>query len=540
MISRVIQDLKNESQVQQSTSQMLVYGTVITGQLLSFYVNNTGTGIAISAWWIMNGTNAAVIQYENSTTLPHTLPHYIGQGQSVVFSTNITASSSITQTYMIKVITSNGIVAVGSYPNGYLSTAALNSDVAAGLGSAKMTFDSFTYYDYISGPPATDADRDFENMCDGGVQCNGGSEIINMDGHSGSLVPEGQNHTDDGCGYCGITVPIVFSVNITNVDPQQSDLVFNSEANLWVIETCDAGLPTSTCGLTSSVYVFYMVNVNQATGAITSLSSSTFTQVQIPYGVTKTIFFASAYPLQSQAFRYMSLTTDDTVAPGNNLAVYGQFAVFLLLPGTKIPPTGVQLYGQNIPFESTISGDNLGWYSETPNTCTGDTDTVFQLQVNNSVFSGGNINQVMLNASAYSSIAATAPSGWTDSISSGVITWINTNDNSPIAPGSYATFAWSGLAPSTSYSVQDIFPLTLYWDSGAFTALQAAEGCFVNANIQFTVPKVIPTGVLFYVPITLTNLQASAVAGGTQVELNINWDLYYSLLRQSCKQCHIF
>ncbi|MGA2875587.1 MAG: hypothetical protein ABSA33_01575 [Candidatus Micrarchaeaceae archaeon] len=532
---QVAQDLKNKSQIQQSTSQLLVYGTVITGQLLSFYVNNTGTGVTISAWWIMNGTNAAVIQYENSTKLPHTLPFYIGQGQSVVFSTNITASTSITQTYMIKVLTSSGIAAVGSYPNGYLSTAALNSDVAAGLGSAKMTFDSFTYYDYISGPPSTDSDRDFENLCDGGVQCNGGSNIINMNGHSGSLVPEGQNHTGSsgwgaGCGYCGITVPIVFSVNITNVDPQQSDLVFNSEANLWVIETCDAGTPTSSCGETSPVYVFYMVNVNQATGAITSLSSSTFSQVQIPYGVTKTIFFASAYPLQSQAFRYMSLTTDDTVRPGNNLAVYGQFAVFLLLPGTKIPPTGVQLYGQNIPFESTISGDNVGWYSETPNTCIGDSDTVFQLQVNNSVFSGANINQIMLNASAFSSIAATAPSGWTDSVNNGVIIWTNTNDNSPIAPGSYATFAWSGLAPSTSYSVQDIFPLTMYWDAGSFAVLQAAEGCFVNANIQFPLPKTIPTGVLFYVPITLTNLQTSAVTGGTQVELNMNWDLYASYL----------
>ncbi len=365
---QIAQDIKKQNQVQQSASQLLVYGTVITAQLLSFYVNNTGAAIAISAWWIMNGTNAAVIQYENSTTLPHTLPCSIGQGQSVVFKTNITVSSSITQTYMIKVLTTSGIASIGSYPNGYLSTAALNSDVAAGLGSAKMTFDSFTYYDYISGPPSNDADSDFQYLCDGGVQCNGGTNLLNMNGHSGSLVPEGQNHTGNGCGYCGISVPLVFSVNITNVDPQQSDLVFNSQANLWVIETCDAGTPTSSCGQTSPVYVFYMINVNQATGAITSLSPSTFTQVQIPYGVTKTVFFGAAFPLQAHVFQYMSLTTDDTVRPGNNLAVYGQFAVFLLLPGTKIPPMGVQLYGQNIPFESTISGDNLGWYSETPNT----------------------------------------------------------------------------------------------------------------------------------------------------------------------------
>ena len=301
----------------------------------------------------MNGTNAAVIQYENSTKL-HTLPYYLGQGQSALFNTNISASS-LTQTFMIKVLASNGIAAVGSYPNGYLSTASLNSDVAAGLGSAKMTFNSFTYYDFKSGPPAWDADNDYEYLCDGGVQCNGGSYVLNMNGHSGSLVPEGQNHTNNGCGYCGTGVPIVFSVNITNVDPLQSDLVFNSEANLWVIETCDAGTPTSTCGTTSPVYVFYMINVNPTTGEI-STSPSTFAQVQIPYGVTKTLYFGSAYPLQSQSFQVMSLFTDDTVIPGNNLAIYGQFAVFLLLPGTKIAPTAVQLYGQNVPFESTI-----GW-----------------------------------------------------------------------------------------------------------------------------------------------------------------------------------
>src|SRR5208283_5042879 len=69
------QVIKNENQVQQSASQLLVYGTVISGQLLSFYVNNTGTAVSISAWWIINGTNAAVIQYENSTNLPHKLPY---------------------------------------------------------------------------------------------------------------------------------------------------------------------------------------------------------------------------------------------------------------------------------------------------------------------------------------------------------------------------------------------------------------------------------------------------------------------------------
>jgi len=521
------QKLQNQSQAQQSTSQLLVYGVVITSQLLSFYVNNTGTALAVTAWWVMNGTNAAVIQYENSTRLPRILPHYIAQGQSALFNTNISATS-LTQTFMIKVVTSSGITGVGSYPNGLASTSALNSNIAQALGSAKMTFSSFTYYDYKSGPPAWDSDNDYEYLCDGGVQCNGGSYILNMNGHSGSLVPEGQNHTNNGCGYCGSAVPIVFSVNITNVDPQQSLLVFNSEANLWVIETCDAGTPTSTCGQTSPVYVFYMINVNSTTGAITTPSPGNFAQVVIPYGVTKTLYFGASYPAESQPFQVMSLYSDDSVIPGNNLAIYGQFAVFLLLPGTKIAPTSIQVYGQNIPFESTIAGDNLGWYSESPESCTGNTYTVFQLQVNNSAFAGNSINQIVLNASAFSSVSASNPSGWSSSVSNGIITWSTTS--SMIAPNSYLNFAWSGLSPTLSYAVQDIFPLSIYWSSGAFTVLQSAAGCFVSSNVNFIQPKVVPNGVLYYVPITLTNLQSASVAGGTQVLLNMNWNVFSSYL----------
>ena len=176
------------------------------------------------------------------------------------------------------------------------------------------------------------------------------------------------------------------------------------------------------------------------------------------------------------------------------------------------------------------AGDNLGWYSETPATCTGNTETIFQLQVNNSAFSGASISQIVLNASAFSSISSTPPTGWNTSVSNGVITWNNVTDASAISANSYLNFVWSGLAPSLAYSVQDVFPLTIYWDTGSFTVLQAAEGCFVNANIQFVEPKTIPSGVLFYVPITLANLQSLPVAGGSQIMLNIDWNTYSTYL----------
>ena len=229
-------------------------------------------------------------------------------------------------------------------------------------------------------------------------------------------MPEGQDYTSLPCCYggnvCGVTVPLAFSVNVTNQDPQQSDLVINSQANMWFIESCDAGTPTSECGVTAPVYVFYIVNVNQTTGEIISNSTNSYTQINLPYGVTKTLFFAASKPIQTNDMQVMSLTSDDEIRPGQNYGFYGQFAIYLLLPGTRIPPVGIQLYGQNIPFESTIAGDNIGWYSETPNICTGDTPTVFELQVNDSVFTGKSNDQVTLNATGLSSLAATAPTGW--------------------------------------------------------------------------------------------------------------------------------
>ena len=193
-----------------------------------------------------------------------------------MFNTTVTVSSAF-QDFVIRVVTTSGIVVNGAYPNQYQSAAAINSELAQGLGSLELSFGTFKWYDYLTGPPQTDSDGDFENLCSGGVQCNGGAWKFDINHpFDGLLVPEGQNHTDDGCGYCGIEVPIVFSVNITNADSQQSTVVINSLANIWVIETCDAGTPTSHCGETSPVYVFYAVNVNQANGEIISNTTGSF------------------------------------------------------------------------------------------------------------------------------------------------------------------------------------------------------------------------------------------------------------------------
>lgn len=536
---------QNSLQSQQSLDQadLLVFGTVISNTL-EFYINNTGPSEAIAAYWILNASTAKQLLYENSSAVctstscttindnPPDFPLSIGQGQSTnpPIDTNLSVTS-ISATFVIKVVTTSGIVVLGAYPNQYTSTSSLESDVASGIGSALVSFKSFYWYDYVSGPAQEDSDFDFNNICANGVQCNGGSWIFDASHpHPGSLVPEGQNHTGTGCTYCGIEDPIVFSVNVTNEDSQDADIVINSQANLWIVETCDAGTATSHCGETSPVYVFYVVNVNPATGAILSTTKGSFTQINIPYGVTKTLYFASAYPVSLENFQYMSLGTDDSTIPGNNLAYYGQFAIFMLLPGTRFPPNEVLVYGQNIPFESTIAGDNIGWYSETPSICTGGTAQPFSLNVNDSWFSGAPINQVVLNASSFSAISPTAPTGWMSSVTNGIITWTNTNTNDLINPGGNLVFSWLGTAPAVNTATQEIFPLALYWNAGALTKLQGAVACFVNPGTPFPVPEVQPTGIVDYVPISLSNLQDVAVPGGTQIMLTLGWASYSSYL----------
>ena len=165
-------------------------------------------------------------------------------------------------------------------------------------------------------------------------------------------------------------MPIVFAVNVTNNDPQQGNIILNSATDLWVVETCNAGSVISQCGAFVPVYVFYILNLNQTTGAIQSTTQGSFKQIQIPYGTSKILYFGAACALSTCNYQSFQLGTDDSLAPGQNLAFYGEFAVFMLFSGTKIEPSNVLVYGQNIPLETAITGDNVGWYSETPTTCT--------------------------------------------------------------------------------------------------------------------------------------------------------------------------
>lgn len=526
------QALKSQEQniAGQNQENLLIYGA-LSGGILGFYVNDSGPSASVVAYWIYYGGTGQIAQYQNTTNSGGNLPLYVGQGRSVFYSNTNVLDNNPYQQYVIKVLTSKGNTFVGTYPSSNLATSSLNSLIAGGLGSLQMTFSSFSWYSYVSGPQQVDSDNDFYQYCSGGVLCNGGSYVVDLaHPHSGSLSPEGNTSTVLNCPYgpgvCGTMIPIVFSVQITNEDPSQATLVIDSEANLWVLQTCDSGVTAQSCPTTNPVYVFYVMNVNPTTGAVTSMNS--FNQITIPYGATVTLYFGSAYDLSTQSFKEMTLTTDDSVCAGCNQGNYGQFAVFLLFSGTKIPPQNVFVYGQNIPFESTIAADNLGWYSEAPFACSSSSPSVFLLTVNDSSFSEGNITQVILNASSFSSVSATAPTGWNYAINQGVITWTYSNKANWISPGQSLNFLWYGIAPSSQTGSQIVFPLTLQWGNGQFTALQSVESCYDSTSSSSSLQ--VPSGAIAYVPIYLFNLQNTGSSSGTQIMLNMNWNTYSSYL----------
>jgi hypothetical protein len=268
-------------------------------------------------------------------------------------------------------------------------------------------------------------------------------------------------------------------VNITNDDPSLGTIVINSQSNLWVIETCDSGVTEGNCPSGNPFFVFYVMNVNPTTGEINSNASGSFAEIQIPYGVTKTLYYGAAYDLSLQPFSVVGLTS----SLSSNPFYYGQFAVFLLFAGTKIVSTNSLVYGQNIPFESTTAADNFGWYSETPISCNPGVSNSFTLTVNDSVFASTafGISKIVLNASAFSGVTVgTLPSGWHGSVAAGIITWTNSTDAGAIGPGVFDNFAWSATAPSPTIATQYIFPLTITWDGGEITNIQAATVCTVT------------------------------------------------------------
>jgi hypothetical protein len=548
--SSIAQDQNNFQSVPQQ-EHLAVYGISQSGEL-AYYVNNTGIGVSVTSYWVLSQSSGEVLEYcpsppascsgalVTASTQNTNLPFNIGQGASKTFNDSDFAPAIImnaTGQYVIKLVTKQGTAFIGTYPSQQLTSTSVNSLVAGGFGSLEMTFSSFSWYSYLSGPPATTTlnGTSYQNLCSNTanqeIPCSGGTWKLNINHpYPGSLVPGGYaatttSSTSSTTTYPTTTTttttttsystgfhttktttltstltststttssatssttyvnsfqtPIAFSVNITNDDPSLGTIVINSQSNLWVIETCDSGVTEGNCPSGNPFFVFYVMNVNPTTGEINSNASGSFAEIQIPYGVTKTLYYGASYDLSLEPYSVVGLTS----ALSANPFYYGQFAVFLLFAGTKIVSSNSLVYGQNIPFESTTAADNFGWYSETPISCTPGVSNSFTFTANDSVFASTvfGITKIVLNASAFSGVTVgTLPTHWHGSVSSGTITWTNSTDAGAITPGSSDNFAWSATAPSPSVDTQYIFPLTITWDGGEITNIQAATVCTVT------------------------------------------------------------
>ena len=498
----------------QSAEHLSVYGISQSG-VLAFYINNTGISISIVSYWVLNGGNGTVVQYKN-TTSSTSLPFVVGQGQSAVFgagSLNPNIPIPLGAKYVIKVLTSRGTQGVGTYPSQQLTSATVNSLVAGGFGSLQMTFSSFDWYSYTSGPnrsvTITSAETRPRSITFARAvlkrkpTATEDRMLLTSTTHTAELlVPGGYNptltyvttstttttttshHIGGGTTTYTLTstttstsstspfyqIPVAFSVNITNDDPSLGTIVINSASNLWVIETCDSGVTEGNCPSGNPFFVFYIMDVNPSTGAVTSTTGGSFAEIVIPYGVTKTLYYGAAYDTSLQPFSTVGLTT----AISTNPFYYGQFSVFLLFSGTKIVSPSVLVYGQNIPFESTTAADNFGWVSQTPTSCNPGVSTTFSLNVNDSIFAYANptnpvgVDNIVINSSAFSAISvSSSPPGWTGTANSpnpGYITWSTPTQADYIANGTTDTFTWKGTTPTPSSSTQYIFPITDHLD----------------------------------------------------------------------------
>ena len=419
---------RNYAQVQASEEKLNVTGIAI-GPALGFIVDNQGIHTTITAYFVTNESNDQVVQYNSGSGSTPELPYTIGQGQSVSFDTGVVFKYG--QSYVIKVITARGTTATALYPPIQLSVQAINSQLAAGIGSIALNFSSFVFYAYT-------------NVND--------PYVLNLaQPYSASYIP--------------YATPIAFSVQITNNDPNQGTITINSHSDLFIYQQCTTG-----CGQ-QPLIVFYAVNVAK-NGTITSTSQGSYVSTIIPFGASKIIYFASTTDLALGAFSPLQVSGKHSYGLGEN-------DVFLIITGTNTYSTDAVLHAQNIPFAASYVGQNIGFFSETGVTCAQSSPTNFYLTITNSQWSLGNIEQVTINATSFSpSASGTAYPTWKVS-GSGTITWSATNSQKYLTPGKSWTYEWSGTTSST-VGAQLIFPITITWDSKTPTVQQSAVGCFVT------------------------------------------------------------
>jgi len=414
------------NQAKQNLEYLTVTGTLV-GPVVGFIVNNSGIATTISSYFITD-SSAGQSFYNSGTSSNPTLPYTISQGQSVVFNTNVLYSTG--HSYTVKLLTQRGSTFVGTYPAKQLNTNDLSALIAAGIGAISMVFSSYALYNLTG---------------------SGNNWAINVaQPKPGGLLP--------------YAVTPAFSMQVTNNDPAVGTITIDSHTEIYLYHTCGGG-----CGGNVPVFAFFVVNVGSV-GTITSTTKGSFVPITIPYGVTQTLYFASANDLSVN-----SIASQQLSGSGSKVGL-GEYDVFVIISGSDTESSKSILYTQNLPFAGSYLADNVAWVSETPTSCTHSSSTSFTLTVTNAWISKGNINQVSLNASGMALVTSPKQAGWANPKITGgtVITW----NAGKINTGQSYSFTWSGTAPA-AVGTQTVFPITISFSSGTVVSQQTAVGCYV-------------------------------------------------------------
>lgn len=267
---------------------------------VGFFLNNTG-GVAMTvvSVFLSNSTFFKFMNGSNQEVTPR-LPITINPGGSLnSFDTAVAEKSG--SLYTIKVLSERGNVAAGFWPflTVTLETIVRAAILAQGAGFLALDFNSFRAYNTTGTAPG----------------CNPSTAGCQL--------------TPWPSGVAGYTLKspqstgryIVFSANVTNVDPEKRDLTIDTDSVLVQF------LKPTTGGGTARGWSWGIGKVN-ATG-----HTQAYSAISISYLQTVTLYFI--------------------VIPSTNTQTYpasGDFnAVFIYLHGNVASTT----YGQNIPFVTT-------------------------------------------------------------------------------------------------------------------------------------------------------------------------------------------
>jgi hypothetical protein len=275
--------------IDRSTEQVTILNPLFevypVGQVaLTCTINNTGPlSVQLVRLWVKDLTNK---QYGNVTITTPPIILQPGDIQRFSLVVNIPGVSPTEKNFTFWFVTARGNTVSVATPQQITISA-----VVGGIGSIILNFDDFKYFNVTK--------KGLSYMLD--KYPNSGSAYHLQ----GTNEPKGQ---------------IAFRVILTNLDKNQRNIVLIDGSELFLMYPKRGSFQED---------VWYIVNVNEATGAI----SNTYTPITLQYNVPTPVYFASV----SRGTFAVAGTTYTGIAPVN-LALVGQI--------------GGSPFGQNIPFVS--------------------------------------------------------------------------------------------------------------------------------------------------------------------------------------------